>query len=128
MLKLYFGDTMSVITTFFVLAMLAFIVTAFIKRGTITKWGRLILLFILVGTVISAFSATRDRFASDGAVFAMFGLQAAVCAVAGAMIILTGLIMAVLRKRNIRRVGFMLISALFIVQVLAVEVSRAVLI
>ena len=127
MLKLFFGDAMSVITTIFVLFMLAFIVYAFVKRGRITKWGRLILLFILVGTAISALSATRDAFAMEGAVFAMYSLQSAVCAIAGVAIVLTGLVMLFLKKQAARKSGFMMISALFLIQVLTVEISRVVL-
>jgi hypothetical protein len=127
MFKLFFGDVMSVVTTVFVLAMFAFIVLAFINRGRITKWGRLILIFILAGTAISAFSATRDAFAMENAVFAMFGLQSAVCAIAGAAIVLLGLVMLFLKKQGARKAGFMMISALFLVQVMTVEVSRVIL-
>ena len=127
MLKLFFGDVMSVVTTVFVLALLAFAILALKNRNRITKWGRLILVFILVGTAISAFSATRDAFAMDNAVFAMFSLQSAVCAIAGAAVLLTGLVMLFLKNQGARKVGFMLISALFLVQVLTVEVSRVVL-
>lgn len=127
MINLLFGTTISIITTLFVLAMLAFIAITFVRRGSIGKWGRLILVFILVGTSISALSATRDGFATTEAVFAMMSTQALICAAAGALIFLTGLVSIFIKNQKFRRAGFHLISILFIAQVLTVEASRAIL-
>ena len=127
MFKLFFGDVISVLTTAFVLAMLVFIVLTYKNRANIDKWGRRILLFILVGTAISALSATRDGFATASAMFAMMSIQSLICAAAGALIFLAGLVAIFVRNQKFRRAGFQIISVLFIVQVLAIEVSRTVL-
>ncbi len=124
MLGLYFGDVVSVVTILLVVGLAVMAVLALKNGGKITKWGRLIALFIVVGTAISALSATRDAYATQQAVFAMDGLQSAICSIAGGAIYLTGLVCIFLKKQAARRIGFTVIAALFAVQVLTVEVSR----
>lgn len=124
MFGLYFGDVISLVNTVLVAAMLVFIITAAINRGKITRWGRLIALFIVAGTAISALSATRDAFMMPGALFAASGMQATVCSIAGGMIFLTGIISIFFKKQNFKRVCFFTGSALFAVQVIVIESSR----
>jgi hypothetical protein len=124
MLQLYFGNVISIITTAFVLALIAFAVIAFVRRGSIGKWGRFILLFIIVGTAVSAFTATRDAFMMAGALFAPSSIQSLVCSIAGGLIFLTGIVCLFVRNQRFRKGAFQMISVLFLAQVLAVEVSR----
>jgi uncharacterized membrane protein len=125
MLKLYFGNAISIMTTVFVLALLFFVIYAFIRRGEIDKWGRYILVFILVGTAISGLSATRDAYMTANALFTPNGLQSLICAIAGGLIFLTGIVSLFVRKQAFRKIAFQLISIFFIIQVVTVEVSRA---
>lgn len=125
MFDLFFGSVMSVITTVFVLALLAFAVVAFVRRGDIGKWGRLILIFILAGTAVSAFSATRDAYMTEKALFAPVSFQSLVCSAAGGLIFLTGIVSLFVKSQKFRKAAFQLISVSFIIQVLTVEISRA---
>ena len=127
MIDLYFKDAVTVITIGLVLAMLAFIVISITHGAKVQKWGRLIALFIVVGVAISALSATRDAYAMPGALFGMTSMQALVCAGAGAVITLTAIVSIFLKKQGAKRMCFHIISALFVVQVLAVEISRVAL-
>ena len=127
MFGLYFGSVVSVLTTVFVLALMALLVLSVTQRGQIQKWGRRILVFVLVGTAISGLSATRDAYMMSGAVFSVSSLQSTVCSIAGGLIFLTGIVSLFVRKQAFRRVGFFLISGFFLVQVLTVEASRIVL-
>ncbi len=124
MIDLYFRDAVSVITIGLVLAMLAFIVLLAVHSTKVTKWGKLIALFFVVGVAISALSATRDAFAMEDAVFGMMSLQAVVCAGAGVVITLTAIVSIFLKKQAAKRVGFHIMSVLFVMQVLTVEISR----
>ena len=126
MKELYFNDVVSVMTILLVIGVAVMAVLALKNSAKVTKWGRLIALFIIVGTAISALSATRDAYATQQAVFAIDGLQSTICAIAGGAIYLTGLTCIFLKKQAARRVGFTVIAALFAVQVLTVEVSRVV--
>lgn len=121
---LYFGSVVSGINTVFVLGMLVFIVMTVKNRGSISKWGRRIALFIAVGTAISALSATRDAFMMPGALFAADSMQTLVCSIAGGAIYLTGIVSIFFKKQDAKRVCFYIASILFIVQVVVIEASR----
>jgi hypothetical protein len=124
MQELYFRDAVSVLTLVLILGMIVMAVLA-LKNGTkVTKWGRLIALFIVVGTAVSALSATRDAYATSQAVFAMDSLQSTVCSIAGGAIFLAGIVSIFLKKQPARRVCFTVAAALFAIQVLTVEASR----
>ena len=124
MITLFAGDIISILTTTLVLAMLAFIFVSFTKRRNIQKWGRLILILVLVGTAISGLSATRDAYMMDGALFAPDSMQSTICSLVGGLIILTGLVSLFVRKQNFRKISFHLISMAFLLQVVTVEASR----
>ena len=124
MIDLYFKDAVTVITIGLVLAMLAFIVISIAHGAKVQKWGRLIALFIVVGLAISALSATRDAYAAPGALFAMDSMQSLACSIAGGAIALAAIVSIFLKKQGAKRVCFHIISTLFVVQVLVVEISR----
>ena len=124
MLYLFFGDVFSTLTTAAILGMVTLIAIAMMKRNQIQKWGRLILLFVVVGTAISGLSAMRDAYMTTQAVFSVSSLQSTICSLAGGLIFLTALLALFIRKQAFRRFGFQLISILFLVQVLVIEVSR----
>ena len=124
MFNLFFGDLFSTLTTTLVIVMLIFAITTLMNRQKIQHWGRRIFIFIFFGTAISAFSAVRDAYMTEVALFAPEGLQSSICSVAGGLIFLTGIIMIFLRKQDFRRKGFFFITALFIIQVITIEASR----
>jgi hypothetical protein len=124
MLALFFSNPISGVTTFVLAAILAFAVIAFARRASVQKWGRLLLLLILIGTAASATSAARDGYAMAGALFPMDGAITLLCGVAGGLIYLTGLVCLFWRRQGARRAGFFLAAGLMAVQIAAVEGSR----
>lgn len=124
MLNLFFGNAFSTLTTAAILAMFAFMTIALMKRNQIQKWGRLILLFVVVGTAISGLSAMRDAYMTAQAVFSVSSLQSTICSLAGGLIFLTAILALFIRKQAFRRFGFAIISIFFLAQVLVIEVSR----
>ncbi len=124
MLKLYFGDLFSVLTFIFVVFMLVFIVLTIKNRDSYQKWGRLMILFIVVGIAISGLSAMRDGYATANALFSMTSTQSNICSIAGGAIVLSGFVSIFLRNQKFRRGCFHIISALFVIQVLVIEASR----
>lgn len=124
MLRLFFGNLFSALTTVLVLGMLAFVVVSIIKRHRIEKWGRRILAFILIGTAISAFAAMRDAFMMENALFCAVGMQSAVCSILGGFIFLTGIVALIVKNQRFRKTGFILISLFFLIQVITIEASR----
>ena len=126
MLKLFFCDLFSVLTTVFILGMVVFIALASMQRHKIKKWGRLILIFILVGTAISGLSAMRDAYMTEDALFSVNSMQSTVCSIIGGLIFLTGFVSIFIRNQKYKKVGFHLVSILFIIQVITIEATRVV--
>lgn len=124
MFNLFFGDLFSALTTVFVLGMLVFATISFLKRYRIEKWGRRILVFILVGTAISGLSAMRDAYMTNSALFSVSSIQSEICSLAGGLIFLIGLAAIFIRNQKFRKMSFHLISVFFIVQVITIEASR----
>lgn len=124
MINLFFSNAFSSLTTMSILGMVALITIAFTKKDRIQKWGRLIFLFVLVGTAISGMAAFRDAYMTDQAVFSVSSLQSTICSLIGGCIFLTAILALFIRKQSFRRVVFQLISIFFLAQVLVVEVSR----
>jgi hypothetical protein len=124
MLGLYFGNVIAILTTVFVLALIALTVLSVTQHGKISKWGRRILVFVLVGTAISALSATRDAYIMENALFTVSSLQSTVCSIAGGLIFLAGIVSIFVRNQTFRKTSFFVISAFFLVQVLTIEISR----
>jgi hypothetical protein len=127
MLGLYFGNVVAILTTVFVLALMALVVLSVTQHSQISKWGRRILVFVLVGTAISGLSATRDAYMMENAMFTVSSLQSIMCAIAGGLIFLTGIVSIFIRNQKFRKTGFFLISAFFMMQVLMIEISRVAL-
>jgi hypothetical protein len=72
-------------------------------------------------------SATRDNFTASGAIFSMTSIQALICSVAGGVIIVTGLISIFIKNQNMKKSMLFVIFALFMIQVLTVEISRPIM-
>ena len=123
-MELYFGDTASTLTTVLALALIVFMVLAIRKGRQITKWGRLIALFILVGTGISAFSAMRDAYATPTALFAMDSIQLTIGSISGGAIFLAGIASMFLKSQSTKKYFFYTIKALFAVNLAVIEGSR----
>lgn len=127
MSALYFANPISLLTIAAVLAVLAFIAVALVRRKDVRHWGRLVLVLVLAGTAISGLSATRDAYMTADALFAVESLQSTLCSVAGGLIFLAGLVTIFVRRQSFRKFSFFFISMLFVAQVLTVEASRIVL-
>jgi len=127
-MELFFGSLFAVLTTALVGAMIVFIVLAARNRERIEKWGRLIALFVVLGTVVSAFSATRDRFGFEGALFSMQGTPDLVFSVIGGAIYVAAFVSVFFKNQNYKRRCFYMMAGLFLANVVAVETCRIALV
>lgn len=124
MIKLLFGDTYSILTTLAVIGLLSFALMRITKLASNISWGKSIALFIAFGLGVSFLSAMRDGYAGEAALFSMTSMQSDICSIAGTLVLLTGLLSLFVRKDAFRRGAFMTITALFLTQVLVIEISR----
>jgi hypothetical protein len=127
MIQLYFKDAITSITTVLVLVLIMLAAGLILKREKAQKWGKFILIFIVLGTAVSGLSAARDLYMMDGALFAVSSFQSTVCSILGGLIYLSGLVALFFKKQNVKRWIFYLISGFFTVQVLTIEISRVLL-
>lgn len=121
MIEFFFNDIFATMTTVLVVTLLA----ASYKLHTASnfpRWGLAILVFILLGTIVSMTAAMRDSYTTENAMFAMTSLQSNLCSIAGMLIFLSGVLAVFLRRQ--RKTIFTVISVLFLFQVLVIEGSR----
>ena len=121
MIEFFFNDIFATMTTVLVVTLLA----ASYKLHTTSnfpRWGLAILVFILLGTIVSMTAAMRDAYATENAMFAMTSVQSNLCSIAGMLIFLSGVVAVFLRRQ--RKTIFTVISVLFLFQVLVIEGSR----
>jgi hypothetical protein len=123
MFEFLFKDIYASITTFVVIGLMTYSLALF-GWFKPKHWGRSILLFIVFGILVSAISAMRDGYASPQALFSMNSVQALLCSIAGIAILLIGVLTIFIKNQNNRRICFLLISLLFILQVVVIEGSR----
>ena len=124
MLGLYVGDVYAVLTFLFVVGLIVFSFSVMKARVRIGKWGRLVGVFILFGTLVSGLSAMRDKYGAADGLFAMDSMQSTICSLAGGLIFFIGILTLIIKKQSFRKGAFHVVSLLFIVQVLTIEVSR----
>lgn len=124
MMRLLFGDAYSIFTTVAVLGLLSFAAIRITAASSRLSWGRAIALFIVLGLGVSFLSARRDGYAGEDALFSMTSMQSNICSVAGGLVLLAGLLSLLIRKDAFKKAAFYSIAALFLAQVLVIEISR----
>jgi len=124
MLELYVGDVYAVLTLLLLVGLMVFCFVVLKARVRIEKWGRLVGVFILIGTLVSGLSAMRDKYGTADGLFAMDGMQSTVCSLAGGLILFIGILTLMIKKQSFRRGAFHVVSLLFMLQVLTIELSR----
>ena len=132
MLKLYFGNSITIISTLLLGANIAYMLWGYLGRQTIQKWGMVILFFILLHGVLWYFANVRDLYsnsivyATDGSVemglFSVSSIQSIVFWVASVIIWVLGIIS--IFKPAYRQNIFFIIAVVSIVQIAFIEGSR----
>ena len=59
-MKLYFGDTVTTVTTLMILSLMGFVGYSISNRSNINFWGRRSLFILIYGLVVCCFAAARD--------------------------------------------------------------------
>lgn len=132
MLKLYLGNSITIISTLLLGVNIGYMLWGYFSRSTIQKWGMVILFFILLHGVLWYFSNVRDLYfnsivyATDGSVemglFSVSSVQSIVFWVASLIIWLLGIV--AIFKPEYRQNIFYIIIIVSIVQIAFIEGSR----
>lgn len=132
MLKLYFGNSITIVSTLLLGVNIGYMLWGYFSRIAIQKWGIVILLFILLHGVLWYFANIRDLYsnsilyATDGSaemgLFSVSSIQSIIFWVASFIIWLLGIV--AIFKPGYRQNIFCIIAIVSMVQIAFIEGSR----
>ena len=133
-MKLYFGNTVSTVTTLMVILMYAGIGYSVYNRANIQFWGRRTLVLAIYGLVICCFAAARDGFdktvqnAIDGScaqgIFSLISVPTVAAYIGAAAIVLSGIATLFSKNQQFREICFYIMSGGVTLKVMAIELAR----
>lgn len=133
-MKLYFGNTVSTVTTLMVILMYAGIGYSVYNRANIQFWGRRTLVLAIYGLVICCFAAARDGFdktvqnAIDGScaqgIFSLISVPIVAAYIGAAAIVLSGIATLFSKNQQFREICFYIMSGGVTLKVMAIELAR----
>lgn len=133
-MKLYFGNTVTAVTTIMIILMLAGIGYSVYDRTNIQFWGRRTLVLLIYGLVLCCFAATRDGFdktvqnAIDGScaqgIFSLISVPTVAAYTGAAAIVLSGIATLFSKNQQFREVCFYVMSGGVVLKVAAIELAR----
>lgn len=133
-MKLYFGNTVSTVTTLMIILMYAGIGYSVYNRANIQFWGRRTLVLAIYGLVICCFAAARDGFdktvqnAIDGScargIFSLISVPIVAAYIGAAAIVLSGIATLFSKNQQLREICFYIMSGGVTLKVMAIELAR----
>jgi hypothetical protein len=126
MLKLYFGNVPTIISTLLAAAFAVFFALVTAHRASITNWGILTLVVFFLGLAMSILSGVKDGVGTIASIIPAKHWVMIVLSILGGLCFLSGLLAIIIRNRAFWQVSFYLLSSLIIVKVLLTESFRIV--
>ena len=125
MIKLYFGNAPSIISTILFLVFVVFFIRTMKKTDGDRKWKKASIITVLMGIAMSAFSGIKDSLSDTMAVsFEQMNLPLAIlCALGGAAVLL-GIVTAFCKKEKINKGIFFSLSLIILAKTVVVEALR----
>ncbi len=125
MIKLYFGNVPSILSTLLFLAFILFFIKTIKKDESNKKWKKAAILTVLMGTAMSMLSGIKDCFGDSMAVsFEQMNLSLAVLSAMGGMALLIGLVAVFCKKEKVNKVLFFTLCFIIIAKTFIVEILR----
>lgn len=133
-MKLYFGNTVTAVTTIMILILLGFIGGSIANRTNINYWGRRSLFVLVYGLVICCFAAERDGLDKtiqnmiDGScapgVFPLISIPNLIGCVGAAIIIIAAIATPIAKSQHMRQIWFYVMSGGITMKILVMEIAR----
>ena len=125
MIKLYFGNVPSILSTILFLFFVAFFIRTMKKNDGDRKWKKAAIITVLMGTAMSALSGIKDSVADTMAVsFEQMNTPLAILCALGGMAMIMGVVAAFCKKEKINKGLFCTLSFIIIAKTIVVEVLR----
>ena len=133
-MKLYFGDTVTTVTTLMILSLMGFVGYSISNRSNINFWGRRSLFILIYGLVVCCFAAARDgldktiqytidRSCNPG-IFSLMSIPNIIGCVGAAIIIIAAIATPIAKLQYMREIWFYVMSGGVMLKVAVVEIAR----
>lgn len=136
-MKLYFGNTVTSVTTLMLLALLGFIGYTVYHHADIAYWGRRSLVLLALGLVVCCFASARDgldktiQCAIDGScppgIFPLVSIPTVIGCIGALIIVVSAVATPIARSQQAREVWFYLMSGGVTLKILTMETARILL-
>ena len=133
-MTLYFGNTISTVTTLSILLLIAFIIFAVARRGIITHWGLMSLILLVFGLTVCCLAATRDgldktiQHTIDGScnpgIFPLLSLPNIIGCIGALMIIVAAIAVPIASSQYSKQIWFYIMSGGVMLKIVTVETAR----
>lgn len=133
-MKLYFGNAVTTVTTLMILALLGFIGYSVCSRAHITFWGRRSAVLLVFGLAVCCFAAARDgldktiQHAIDGScapgLFPLVSVPTVAGCIGAALIIIAAVAMPIAKTQRAREIWFYIMSGGAAAKLVTMELAR----
>ena len=133
-MKLYFGNTVTTVTTAMILVLLGFIGYSVHTRGNIQYWGRRSAVLLVFGLIVCCFAAARDGLdktiqnAIDGScapgLFPLVSIPTVVGCIGAALILIAAIATPLSKTQQAREIWFYIMSDGVLMKIVVMEIAR----
>ena len=133
-MKLYFGDTVTTVTTLMILSLMGFVGYSISNRSNINFWGRRSLFILIYGLVVCCFAAARDgldktiqytidRSCNPG-IFSLMSIPNIIGCIGVAIIIIAAIATPIAKLQYMSEIWIYVMSGGVMLKVAVVEIAR----
>ena len=136
-MKLYFGNTVTTVTTIMIRVLLGFIGESIANQTNINYWGRRSLFLLAYGLVICCFAAARDGLDKtiqntiDGScapgVCPLISIPNLIGCIGAAIIIIAAIATPIAKSQYMRQIWFYVMSGGVMLKILVMEIARIII-
>ena len=133
-MKLYFGNTVTTVTTIMLFILVGFIGESIANRTNINYWGRRSLFLLAYGLTICCFAAARDGLDKtiqntiDGScapgMFSLISIPNLIGCIGAAIIIIAAIATPIAKSQHMKQIWFYVMSGGVMLKILVMEAAR----
>lgn len=133
-MKLYFGNTVTTVTTIMLLVLLGYIGESIMNRTHIRFWGCRILFLLIYGLIVCCFTAARDGLdqtiqnAISGncapGLFPLVSIPHLIGCIGAAIIIIAAIATLIAKTQHMRQIWFYVMSSGMLMKIFVIEIAR----
>ena len=133
-MKLYFGNTVTTVTTIMLFILVGFIGESIANRTNINYWGRRSLFLLAYGLVICCFAAARDGLDKtiqntiDGScapgMFSLISIPNLIGCIGAAIIIIAAIATPIAKSQHMKQIWIYVMSGGVMLKILVMEAAR----